>query len=94
MKTSADTESTITSLDKASFLLQNSTFPCPVGWSCRIHRLLLCREIRPPPHECHGYASKQSDGEVPVMLELWGMPSLSGPLWSGVVAPDRVLSKG
>ena len=33
------------------------------------------------------------------MLELWGMcstlslPSLAGPLWPGVVAPDRVLSK-
>ena len=34
------------------------------------------------------------------MLELWGMqsapslPSLLGPLWPGVVAPDRVLSMG
>ena len=34
------------------------------------------------------------------MLELWGMqntlllPSLLGPLWPGVVAPDRVLTKG
>ena len=32
------------------------------------------------------------------MLELWGLqstislPSLLGPLWPGVVAPDRVLS--
>ena len=44
---------------------------------------------------CPGYDTKQSDGEVPVMLELWGMqstpslPSLSGPLWLGVVAPDK-----
>ena len=44
--------------------------------------------------------TKQSDGEAPVMLEHWGMrsvpslPSLPGPLWSGVVAPDRVLSMG
>ena len=22
---------------------------CPVGWGCRIHRLLLCRGVRPPP---------------------------------------------
>ena len=39
---------------------------------------------------------KQSDGEVPVMLELWGMwstPSLPS-LWTGVVAPDWVLSMG
>ena len=38
--------------------------------------------------------------EVPVMLKLWGMrntPSLLlllGPLWPGVIAPDRVLSMG
>ena len=61
---------------------------CPVGWGCRIHRLLP------------GYDTKQSDGEVPAMLELWGMrstpslPSLPGPLWPGVVAPDRALSMG
>ena len=41
---------------------------------------------------------KQSDGKAPVILELWEMqsipslPSLPGPLWSGVVAPDKVLS--
>ena len=46
------------------------------------------------------YMTKQSDGEVPVMLEFWGMqstpslPSFPGLLWLGVVAPDRVLSKG
>ena len=69
---------------------------CPVGCGCRIHRLLLCREVRPPPpNECPGYDTKQSDGEVPAMLELWGMrstpslPSLPGPLWPGVVAPDK-----
>ena len=44
--------------------------------------------------------NKQSDGEVPLMLELWGMQSTSSllslpdPLWSGVVAPGRVLSMG
>ena len=67
---------------------------CPVGWGCRIHRLLLCWGVR-PPNECPGYDTKQSDGEVPAVLELWGMrstPSLSslpGPLWPGVVAPDK-----
>ena len=46
---------------------------CPFDWCCRIHRLLLCRGVRPPPHECPGYDTKQSDGKVPAILELWGM---------------------
>ena len=47
---------------------------------------------------CPGYDTKPSDGEASVMLELWGMlstpllQSLSGSLWSGEVAPVRVLS--
>ena len=71
---------------------------CPVDWGCRIHQLHLCRGVSPPLNECPGYDTKQSDGEVPIMLELWGMqstPSLSllpGPFWPGVVALDRVLS--
>ena len=58
-----------------------------------------CRGVR-HHHESPRHDAKQSDGEVPVMLELWGMqstPSLSllpGPLWPGMVAPDRVLSMG
>ena len=49
-----------------------------------------------PHNGCPDYDIKQSDGEVPVMLELWGMriPSLPGPLWPGVVAPDRALFMG
>ena len=49
---------------------------------------------------CPGYDTKQSDGEVPVMLELWGiwktlsLLSLPGPLWPCVVAPGRALSMG
>ena len=55
-------------------------------------------ERLPPPNVCPGYGTKQSDGEAPVMLELWGMqstpllPLLPGPFWLGVVASDRVLS--
>ena len=66
---------------------------CPLGWGCRIHWLLFCIGVRPPPNKCSGYDTKQSDGEVPAMLELWGirstplLPSLPGPLWPGVVAP-------
>ena len=61
----------------------------------------LCREVRlPTPNECPGYDTKQSNGEVSAMLELWGMrftpslPSLPGPLWPGEVAPDKILSLG
>ena len=48
-----------------------------------------------PHNECPGFDTKQSDGEVQIILELWGMRSntslLSSPdlLWLGVVAPDK-----
>ena len=51
-----------------------------------------------PFAECAGYDTKQSDGKVPVKLELWGLrripslPLLPGPLWPGMVGPDRALS--
>ena len=45
-------------------------YQSPVGLSCRIHRQHLCRGVRPPPHD-----TKQSDGEIRVMLEFWGMQS-------------------
>ena len=52
----------------------------------------------PNSNVCPGYAIKQF--EAPVMLDLWRMqstpplPSLSGPHWSGMLAPDRVLFIG
>ena len=60
----------------------------------------LQRGKTPPPSECPGYNTKQSDGEVPAVPGLWGMrsipllPLLPGPLWPGIVAPDRALSMG
>ena len=60
---------------------------CTVGWDCTIHRLHLCRGVRPSSSECRRYDTKQSDGEVPVMLKFWGMrnipslPSLPSPFW-------------
>ena len=66
---------------------------------CTIHRLHLCRRVG-PPNENPGFDTNQSDGEVPVMLELGGMrstpllPSLPVPLWPGMVAHDRALSMG
>ena len=67
---------------------------CLVGLGFRMLRL------QDPINECPGYDTKQSDGEVQVMLELLGMrstpsfPSLQGPLWLEVVAPDRIQSHG
>ncbi len=58
----------------------------------------ISAEEQDSPNEHPVYDTKQSDGEVPVTLEHLGKlitPSLlllPGPLWPGVVAPDRVLS--
>ena len=74
-------------------------YGCPVDWGCRIHRLHLCRGVR-PCLVCSRYDTKQSNGQVPVLMELWGMqstpslPSLPGSFWPGVVAPNRILSVG
>ena len=54
-------------------------------------------ESTDPSSECSWYDTKPSDGKVPVLKlwVIWSTPSLSllsGPLWSGVDEPDRVLS--
>ena len=87
--------------EKKKYIYQlTRTRSCPVGWGCRIHRLLLCRGVRLPTPKRVSliYETKQSDGEVPVIVGIWGMRStplllsFPGPLWPGVVATDRVLS--
>ena len=35
-------------LDFISYMYAQLKNLCPVGWGCRIHRLLLCRGVRPP----------------------------------------------
>ena len=60
----------------------------------------LSRGVRPVSKRVIWYDTKQSDNEVQVMLEHWGMrstpslPSLPDPLRPRVIAPDRVLSIG
>ena len=52
--------------------------------------------VIPPPKRVSCYDTKPSDGEVLAVLEFSGMRStpllslLPGPLWPGVVAPDRL----
>ena len=68
---------------------------CPVSWGCRICHMLLSWGVTPPPQRVSWYDTKQSDNEVLVMLELWvirstpSLPSLPGPLWPRVVAPEK-----
>ena len=81
-------------------LILRQTENGPVTWEggCRIHRLHLCKGGKNTPDECPENDTKQSDGKVPVMQELQKMQSTSslkllpGPLWTKVVAPDRVQS--
>ena len=53
-----------------------------------------------PLNECPVYDTKQSGVEALLMLDLWGMrvitslPFFTGPLWSGVVALERLVYIG
>ena len=84
-----------------SFFLYSppSPSPDPVGWGCRIRRLHLYRGVK-LPQWVSWINTKQSNGEAPVIVELWGMQStpllslLPGSFWFGVVSLDRVLSIG
>ena len=74
------------------------TFFGSVSWGCGKHQLNLCRGLK-LSQQMSCYDMKQSDGEVLVTLELWGMStplltSLPGAVWPRVVASDRVLSMG
>ena len=68
---------------------------CPVSCDCWIHWLLLYIGVRHPPNQCPRYDTEQSNGEIPVMLELWRirstplLPSPPGSPWLGMVAPDK-----
>ena len=42
----------------------------PVGWNCRIYRLLLYKGGKTSPTSVLDHDTNQSEGEAPVMLEL------------------------
>ena len=52
------------------------------------------------PNKSLEYDFKQSDGEIRVMLDLWGkrstpsLPLAPSLLWPRVITSDRVMSKG
>ena len=81
-------------------LHQDEAFPTQAKSAWAVEYIAYLQYGKTPINECTGYEFKQSDGEAPVMLDLWGiwwapsLPSLSGPLWSGVVTPKRILSMG
>ena len=66
-------------------------FHCPVGWGCRIHRLHLCRGVRPPPptsvldmtvnHLMVRFQQCRSFGECGVPLHCHRSQVHSGPEW-------------
>ena len=60
---------------------------------------LLCRGVKHPQRvSCNDI--NQSNSDSLVMLEIlgmwstWSLPLHPGPLWPGVLAPERVLSMG
>ena len=72
-------------------------FFSPVSWSCRIHRRLHLSMTSPFSTNVLDMSFKNLMDEGLKTLELRRMqstrfwPSLPGPLWLGVVLPDRVL---
>ena len=63
---------------------------CPEGRGCRIHRLHLCRVGKTPPIS----VQDMTLNNIWEMRSILSSPSLSGPLWPGVVAPHKVLCTG
>ena len=71
-----------------NIFFSNST--CPVGWGCRIYRLLLCRGVRPPTNECPDMTLNNlmvrfqqcwTSGECGVPLYCHRSQVHSGPEW-------------
>ena len=80
--------------------IANPANPVPLLSQQNTPTASLQRSKTPNPNECPRYGTKQSDGAIPVILEFGGiqsttsLPLLPSPLWLGVLAPDKILSKG
>ena len=93
--------------DPTSFLLCHSLslvslllflkLPCPVGWDRRIHRLNLCRWVRPPPQRSVldmtlnnlmvRFQQCWSFMECGIPLHYHPSQAHSGPEWSHLIGP-------
>ena len=51
---------------------------------------ILCRGVR-PPHECPGYDTEQSDGEVPVISQVHSLGNVEYPFTA--IAPRSTLAR-
>ena len=63
------------------------------------HSTASLQRLRALHNERPGYIMKQSESEAPAqeLSAMWStplLPLLPGPLWPGVIAPDRVLPVG
>ena len=56
---------------KGSFIYEKRENNCWLfnakSWGCRIHRLHLCKRVRPPPQEHLGYDINPSNGKALVL---------------------------
>ena len=70
------------------------------GYNKHLQDFKLLKNAPLRPTSVQVYDSKQSNGEVSEMLELWEMrstpslPSFQCPLWPGMAAPEKALSMG
>ena len=77
--------------EKHEYISSHSQF-CPVGWGDRIHRLLLCRGVRPPPTSV---LDMTLNNLIVRFQQCWSFGECKVPLHchcsqvQGVVAPDK-----
>ena len=76
-----------------SFLYQQN-HTSPVSWGCRIHRLHLCRGVRPPPYQHMSWILHYTIWWWwSILGDFWNVEcssfsSLSGPLWPRMEEPN------
>ena len=73
-------------------LLEIPLLPCQLRVAVEYTHCFSDEGYNPLHHECPRYDTKQSDGEVPVMLDLWGVQR--GNIWEGsIYGSNRIKSR-